>query len=372
MKVDIYRKVETQKSITGEFWLDGVKECCYLEPSRVTPFYPGHPCIEAGTYRVVLTSSPHLGYLCPEVLNVPGRTAIRWHIGNFPKDVLGCCVVGTAVGTNQVENSKAAFDALMAKLRMAKLKGQNILAEYHDPISLAAGATTPERLSEVESGLEETPMPAPDRTPDPAPDQKSDPTPVPPVASAPATPPPPLPAAPAGPTINIGEEYGTAKKNLPPTRILLIALGALLVVVIIASFLKRATPQASGVLDNVAAVEIPDQGSTMAALTFILHNTSDKILYVHTVQSTLKAASGDTTVDAVSAIDFDRYYQAFPALKNGAQPALPPETKIQPGESTIRTVIVAFPVTLQVFNQRKSISVVIWPYDQSVPVTLTK
>jgi hypothetical protein len=110
----------------------------------------------------------------------------------------------------------------------------------------------------------------------------------------------------------------------------------------------------------------------MVALTFTVHNISDKILYVHTIQSTLKAATGDSSVDAVSAIDFARYYQAFPTLKNGAQPALPPETKIQPGESTTRTVIVAFPVTLDVFNQRNSVSVVIWPYDQTVPVVLTK
>jgi hypothetical protein len=33
---------------------------------------------------------------------------------------------------------------------------------------------------------------------------------------------------------------------------------------------------------------------------------------------------------------------------------------------------VAFPVTLDAFNKRQSTSVVIWPYDQTVPVTLTK
>jgi len=355
MKVDVYRKVETSESITGEFWLDGVKECYYLEPSRYTPFYTGHPCIEAGTYRVVLTMSPHLGYICPEVLNVPGRTEIRWHIGNFPKEVLGCCVVGTAVGTNQVENSRAAFEALMAKLR-----GQNILAEYHDPISLAATATL-EHPSEVESALRETPMP--DQNPVPPP-QPPTPQAAPPTAAAPAS---------KGPTINIGEEYGTAKKNLPPAKIVLIAIGAVLVIVLIASFLKRAKPQAYGSLDNVAAVQIPDQSSTMVALTFTIHNTSGKILYVHTLESKLKPPSGeDSTADAVSAIDFDRYYQAFPMLKRGAQPALPPETKIQPGESTTRTVIVAFPVTLDAFNQRKSISLIIWPYDQTVPVVLTQ
>jgi len=195
-----------------------------------------------------------------------------------------------------------------------------------------------------------------------------DPTPVPPKPPAPAPP----PAAPAGPTINIGEEYGTAKKNLPPTRILLIAIAAVVVVVLIASFVKRAKPQASGSLDNVAAVEITGQGSTMVALTFTIRNTSDKILYVHNIQSTIKSPSGDSTADAVSAVDFDRYFQAFPALKIGTQPALPPETKIQPGETVARTIIVAFPVTLDVFNKRQSISVVVWPYDQTVPVTLTK
>ena len=197
-----------------------------------------------------------------------------------------------------------------------------------------------------------------------------DPTPPP----KPPTPQVATPAAPKGPTINIGEEYGTAKKNLPPAKIVLIAIGAVLVVVAIASILKRPTPQASGSLDNVVAVEIPGQGSTMVALTFTLRNTSEKTLYVHTLQAVLKPASGDPPppADAVSAIDFDRYFQAFPVLKNGAQPPLPPETKLQPGESTTRTIIVAFPVTLDVFNQRKSLSVVIWPYDQTVPVTLTK
>src|SRR6266496_4847076 len=100
-----------------------------------------------------------------------------------------------------------------------------------------------------------------------------DATPVPP-------PPPTPPAPPAGPTINIGEEYGTAKKNLPPAKIVLIAVAAVLVVVLVASFLKRAKPQASGSLDNVVAVEIPGQGSTMVALTFTIRNTSDKMLYV--------------------------------------------------------------------------------------------
>jgi hypothetical protein len=194
-----------------------------------------------------------------------------------------------------------------------------------------------------------------------------DQTPVPPPPKPPA-----LPAPPAGPTINIGEEYGTAKKNLPPAKIVLIAIGAVLIVVLIASFVKRAKPQASGSLDNVTAVEIPGQGSTMVALTFTIRNNSEKMLYVRTVEGSIKAPSGESTAEAVSAVDFDRYFQAFPALKVGTQAALSPEAKIQPGETTARTIIVAFPITLDAFNQRTSTSVVVWPYNETVPVTMTK
>lgn len=178
---------------------------------------------------------------------------------------------------------------------------------------------------------------------------------------------------PAGPTINIGEEYGTAKKNLPPAKIVVIAVTAVVVVVLIASFLKRAKPQGGGSLVNVAAVEIPGQTSTMVALTFGLRNTSDKALYVRAIEGSLTQSNGEESkADAVSAVDFDRYFQAFPSLKNGVQPALTPETEVAPGEMVMRSVIVAFPVTLDAFNQRKSVSVLIWPYNYTVPVTLTK
>lgn len=196
------------------------------------------------------------------------------------------------------------------------------------------------------------------------------------MSNPPTTPPTPAapqpPKAPSGPTINIGEEFGTAKKSLPSGKILVVALVVLGIVVFLVSFVKRAKPQASGTLDNVVAVDIPGQNSTMVALTFTIHNTSDKILYVHTLQATVKAPNGDSAVDAVSAVDFDRYFQAFPTLKNGSQPALTPETKIQPGETTSRTIIVAFPMTLDAFNHRQVLAAVIWPYDQTVPVVLGK
>lgn len=174
-----------------------------------------------------------------------------------------------------------------------------------------------------------------------------------------------------GPTISIGEEFGTAKHNLPPLRILLAAVAAVVIIVAVVAFLQRAKPQAAGTIVHVAGVQIPGQSAVLVALTFSLRNPGTKSLWVHDVKGKLVSSSGEQTADAVSAIDFDRYYTAFPDLKVGTEPALSPEDKLQPGQQIMRTVIVSFPVMIDAFNQRKSVSVIIQPYDQPVPVVLT-
>lgn len=117
MHLQVVRKWETSKSVCGQLYLDGQLECFTLEPSRDNPVHPGHPCIPAGTYKVILTPSPHLGYLTPEVLDVPGRSEIRIHIGNWPKDSLGCTLVGMTHLPDAVGDSRSAFNGLMVLLR---------------------------------------------------------------------------------------------------------------------------------------------------------------------------------------------------------------------------------------------------------------
>ena len=109
----------------------------------------------------------------------------------------------------------------------------------------------------------------------------------------------------------------------------------------------------------------------MVALTYTLKN-GEKPLYVHDIHGTLKTDAGEFSVEAVSAVDFDRYFQAFPTLKDGAQPALIPETKLQPGDNVTRTAIVVFPITLDAFYKRQTVSVSVQPYDETVPIVLTK
>lgn len=119
MHLEVKRRWETSKSICGELYIDGQLECFTLEPSRQNPVHPGHPAIPAGTYKVIITPSPHLGYLTPEVLDVPGRTDIRIHVGNYPKDSLGCTLVGESHLEDYIGGSRNAFTALMMLLRTA-------------------------------------------------------------------------------------------------------------------------------------------------------------------------------------------------------------------------------------------------------------
>ena len=202
-----------------------------------------------------------------------------------------------------------------------------------------------------------------------------DETPKPP--AVPTEPQPPAPKPPGldlgpGVGINVTQDMATPERSLPPAKIVLIVLAGLAVILAIYGFVGRAKPQGAGAIDNVAAVEIPNQNSMLVALTVTLHNSGEKPLWIHNIEGKLKTPSQEYSDDAASAVDFDRYFQAFPALKQNSQPALMPETKILPGNEARGTVIVSFPVTQADFDKRQSVSVVVHPYDQPLPVVLTK
>jgi hypothetical protein len=191
-----------------------------------------------------------------------------------------------------------------------------------------------------------------------------------PITDQPVPPPPPTSPAPTT-EFHIGDEFGTAKRNFPPTGIVLICLAAVALVVGIFAFVGRPKPQGVGSIDLVSAVEVPGQNMVLAAITFTLRDTTKKSLWIHTLKAGLTTADGKTfDDDAASAVDFDRYYQAFPALKESAEPPLPPETKLLPGTEKRGTIIVGFKVTKEDFDRRKSLTVTIQPYDEAVPVVL--
>jgi hypothetical protein len=186
-------------------------------------------------------------------------------------------------------------------------------------------------------------------------------------------PPPPQPPSPPEPIteFHIGDEFGTAKRNLPPAGIVLICIAVVAVIVGLFAFKERPKPQGAGSIDFVVAAEVPGQNMILTAITLTLRNTADKPLWIHTLKAQLTTADDKTfDDDAASAVDLDRYFQAFPALKESSEPPLSPETKLLAGTEQRGTIIASFKVTREAFDQRKSLTVTIQPYDQVLPVVL--
>jgi hypothetical protein len=192
-------------------------------------------------------------------------------------------------------------------------------------------------------------------------------------------PPPPGPQSVSAPSpaqtvtpFEIGEEFGTAKKNLPPVKIVLIGAAIIAVVAGIIAFVQRPQSAATGSIDDVVSVEVPNQNLTMVAINVSFQNNGTKPYMIHTISADLDTGSATLTNDAASPADFDRYFQAFPTLKQHAINPLEREAKIDPGGRTQGTIIVAFPVTPDAFASRKSLKVTIQPYFQPMPLVLTK
>ncbi|MBZ5706548.1 MAG: hypothetical protein LAN63_14445 [Acidobacteriia bacterium] len=188
---------------------------------------------------------------------------------------------------------------------------------------------------------------------------------------------PPRPPAPASspqphPLPHMGQEFGTGRKNLPPVKIVLIGVAAIVVVALIVAVVQRPHSAATGSIDDVTAVEIPNQSSVMVAITVSIHNDGKKPFWIHNIDAELDTGSEQFKDDAAAAVDVDRYFQAFPALKQHALAPLKRDAMLEPGSQTSGTIVVSFPVLPDAFAKRKSVKVTIHPYDQPVPLVLTK
>ncbi|HEX3107088.1 MAG TPA: hypothetical protein VHQ22_21830 [Terriglobales bacterium] len=170
---------------------------------------------------------------------------------------------------------------------------------------------------------------------------------------------------------DIGEEYGTARKNLPPAGILAICIAVVLVIVAVYSVTHRAHALSTGSIDDVTAVDVPAQNMVMVAINVTVQNNAGKPSWIHTIRATLDTGKNKFDDDASPAVDAQRYFQAFPALKQHAIAFLMPEARLDPKTKTSGMIVVSFPVTQEVFNARKSLIVTVTPYDE-LPVVMTK
>jgi hypothetical protein len=182
------------------------------------------------------------------------------------------------------------------------------------------------------------------------------------------------PAAPQATPIpfSIGEEFGTARKNLPPTRIVLIGVGLILVIGAVVAFVQRPRQTAAGTIDNIVVAPVPNQKQVMVAIGLTLQNRGKTLYVVNDIKADIEVGNDSYSDSAASAVDFERYFQAFPALMAHARDPLKLGATIEPGGEIQSTIIVSFPVMRDAFTNRKSLTVTVTPKDQQIPLVLTK
>src|SRR6266852_1687278 len=195
------------------------------------------------------------------------------------------------------------------------------------------------------------------------------------MSSPSSTPPPPAPEPPSTPNeqtdFNIGEEYGMARKSLPPAGIVAVCLAVIVAIAAAYALTHRAHPLSSGSIGDIVSVPVPGQDMVMVAVNVSVQNNSEKPSWIHTIQASLDTGNSKLTDDAAPAVDAQRYFEAFPDLKAHALEILTAETRMNPGEKISGTVVVSFPVKADVFAARKSLTVTVAPYDE-LPVVMTK
>lgn len=78
-------------------------------------------CIPIGTYTCRRVCSPKFGETF-EICNVPNRSNILYHSGNFYKDTQGCVLLGESanISTESICESKKAFRRFMDTLKDVK------------------------------------------------------------------------------------------------------------------------------------------------------------------------------------------------------------------------------------------------------------
>ena len=169
---------------------------------------------------------------------------------------------------------------------------------------------------------------------------------------------------------DMGEEFDRAKWTLPPLG--LVAGGVLFIAVLVGLLAWRTQPKpvSAGSIDDVFAVASSDN-QVLATIRMTVRNAGQRPLYIKGVKVSVKTDQGENEDDAASPDDFDRYFQAFPALKDHSIKPMRVETKLPAGLQDQGSVIVGFPLTLDQFNARKSLTVIVDLYDNK-PLVITK
>lgn len=116
---------EYRATTTGTVSIDGRQVCFSLEPTALM--------VPTAIYPIQMIDSPRFGRKTPHVLNVPGRTEIELHGGNFATDSDGCTLCAEKrLSDYQIYESKPATDAIEEALSQAEANGETNTIDIRD------------------------------------------------------------------------------------------------------------------------------------------------------------------------------------------------------------------------------------------------
>lgn len=143
-KILIDRKRSFAAGIIGELFVNGTFLCYTLELAWLWN-QKDRSCIPPGVYRGFVRTD-HRDKWRVQLQGVPGdRQGIQIHIGNFPRDIKGCVLVGNSYSSDAVLDSAGAYEKLRAAYRHSpgpiSVEFKGILATPWGDYPAARGAT---------------------------------------------------------------------------------------------------------------------------------------------------------------------------------------------------------------------------------------
>lgn len=130
MKIKVERRYYAETYTIGTMYVDGERFCDTLE-DKVRDLAKGQKvagktAIPAGTYRVIVNSSPKFGRDLPRLQDVPHFEGILIHRGNTHEDTAGCILVGENRVKGKVLNSTPYETELTHRCKEAQGRGEDI------------------------------------------------------------------------------------------------------------------------------------------------------------------------------------------------------------------------------------------------------
>ena len=130
MQIKLARTWKNPVCTTGQISIDGEPRYFSLE---LPELFEGQSnvndkcCIPVGTYKVTRFFSPKRQYFVGLLHDVPGRSMIEMHIGNFPHDTDGCILLGMRrINDYEIAESAVAFESFMEELTNALASEQTV------------------------------------------------------------------------------------------------------------------------------------------------------------------------------------------------------------------------------------------------------